>query len=147
MLVKLKRYIRPLSHEIFTFTYWSTSCGQEEVFPARMLLEWLVCTCMAALVGCTYKIWAFWVFLIQEVQTPPRVGIQGYTLLTQLFWEWITNMLIQMVAKDYLFSFLLTPLPKKENLYDSTLWAKKNIFQFSLSIILCVIALAWLCIC
>lgn len=56
-----------------------------------------------------------------------------------------------MVAKGCLFPFLPTALPEKENPQDPTLEKKrkkkKNLLQFSLSITLCVLALAGLCVC
>lgn len=115
-----------------------------------LLLEWVMCTCLAALEGRTREIWVLWVVTIQGVQNPPCMGkgTQRYTLLMNnsskneeqislyKLWAGIT----------YFLSFLADACTwKGKALAFYFRRKKKNLFQFGFSIIFCVSVLAWLC--
>ena len=88
MIFTLRRCITPyLSQFSFSLTE-AHNVGKKRIFPAKkkkkmLLLEWVMCTCLAALEGRTCEISVLWVVIIQGVQNPPCMGkgTQGYTLL------------------------------------------------------------------
>ena len=88
MIFTLRRCITPyLSQFSFSLTE-AHNVGKKRIFPAKkkkkmLLLEWVMCTCLAPLEGRTCEISVLWVVIIQGVQNPPCMGkgTQGYTLL------------------------------------------------------------------
>ena len=153
MIFTLWRCITPyLSQFSFSLTE-ANNVGKKRIFPAKkkkmLLLEWVMCTCLAALEGHTCEISVLWVVIIQGVQNPPCMGkgTQGYTLLMHnsskneeqisLYKRW--------AGITYFLSFLADACTWKGKALVFYFRRKKTSSSLAFSITLCVSVLAQLC--